>query len=60
MWNANLSQPLSERRISRMPELILGVIGGVLGLLFIPVRSSSVHSGRHLLEARVLFTRKQQ
>ena len=37
MWNANLSQPLSERRISRMPELILGVIGGVLGLLFIPV-----------------------
>ncbi len=37
MWNANPSQPASEHRINRMPELILGLIGGVLGLLFIPV-----------------------
>ncbi len=35
--NAKPSEAESKPRINRMPELILGVIGGVLGLLFIPV-----------------------
>lgn len=37
MWAAKPARAVSEPRISRMPELVLGVIGGVLGLLFIPV-----------------------
>jgi len=37
MWNAKSSQAASKPPISRMPELILGLIGGVLGLLFVPV-----------------------
>jgi len=31
------TQPIEVKHVSRTPELVLGLIGGVIGLLFVPV-----------------------